>query len=523
MRADALVGRPEEAGYWHAHSHIGALDVFTSRAATARGLRHRRRRESHLGYREVVTDEDDILRRFKEAISGAEVDDLRALIPHLMSAGAAVGPERREHRHPRRDEVVTYRVRIDIAHAQPPIWRRLDLRSNITLDVLHQVIQTAFGWWDYHLYRFSLGGDGFDPRSQLFLCPFDVDEGEDEGMPASDIHLDETLREPGDVLHYLYDYGDNWDLTLKLEKVLPQGEVSPIAVCVDGRRAAPPEDCGGRRDAEQLAEVLDDPAAFSVDEVNEALHDPYFVLRDLGLAPELIDTLHRLSVTAFGPDLAARGLKVATTETQVSDETLRAQLRPVQWFLDRAAGDGIELTAAGYLRPADVVEVCAILPTIHHGVGRNNRENQTYQLLEFREALQRLGLLRKYRGRLLITKAGDAARTDPGRLMRHLAARIVPDRRDDFARILGLLVLLHAASGPGESIPIDRIAGMLHELDWRTGDGSPLHGYDLWRVEANVFTVLDNLNDESLDGWRADRPTSATAAALARQALMLSP
>ena len=110
-------------------------------------------------------------------------------------------------RRARRRDVVVYRVRVHLDDAQPPIWRRLDLRSNLTLDLLHQVLQVAFDWTDSHLHRFSLGGGAFDHHSQSFLCPYDVDNKEwpedDDGLPAAETRLDETLCEPGDVLHYL--------------------------------------------------------------------------------------------------------------------------------------------------------------------------------------------------------------------------------------------------------------------------------------------------------------------------------
>src|SRR5690606_33426892 len=128
---------------------------------------------------------EEILRRFEETISSMELDDLRRLASDMTLAGwgKRLVPERSHLRRPPPDEVLCYRVRVDLDGARPPIWRRLDLRSDLTLDVIHRVLQAAFAWWDYHLHRFSLGGGPFDPQSELFLCSFDVEEGEDEGTP----------------------------------------------------------------------------------------------------------------------------------------------------------------------------------------------------------------------------------------------------------------------------------------------------------------------------------------------------
>jgi Plasmid pRiA4b ORF-3-like protein len=86
------------------------------------------------------------------------------------------------------------------------------------------------------------------------------------------VTLEETLSEPGDVLRYCYDYGDSWDLRIALESVRPLDGYAPVAVCINGRRAAPPEDCGGLRDAADLAQILEDPTHFDADGINRMLN-----------------------------------------------------------------------------------------------------------------------------------------------------------------------------------------------------------------------------------------------------------
>jgi hypothetical protein len=140
---------------------------------------------------------------------------------------------------------MTYRVRVDLRGTKPPVWRRLELSSHLFLDEVHEILQTAFGWTDSHLHRFASGGSGFDRHAQLYLCPFDVEEGEDDGVPGEDVRLDEVLVEVGETLHYAYDYGDGWEHVVRLEAVLDRSADAPPARCTGGRRAGPPEDCGG--------------------------------------------------------------------------------------------------------------------------------------------------------------------------------------------------------------------------------------------------------------------------------------
>jgi hypothetical protein len=128
---------------------------------------------------------EELLRRFEAVIAGAELDDLRQLAGDLTLLGA--DPVRAEGWHERPDlrrpplpDVRTFRVRADLKRSWPRIWRRLELRSDMTLDVVHRVLQRSFAWLDYHLWRFSLGGEPFSRSGQAFLCPWDAEEGEED-------------------------------------------------------------------------------------------------------------------------------------------------------------------------------------------------------------------------------------------------------------------------------------------------------------------------------------------------------
>jgi len=466
---------------------------------------------------------DELLRRFESAISGAELDDLRQMLGDLSLLGAAAvqqpaQPQREELRRTPLADVMIFRVRVDLRRSRPRIWRRLELRSDLTLDVVHRVLQMAFGWTDTHLWKFSLGSDPFSRTGQAFLCPWDVEEGEswdDGGLPASEVRLDETMQSAGDVLSYVYDYGDNWELTLKLEDVSEAAREAPSAVVLAGRRAAPPEDCGGVTDGAELAELLEDPEAFDINAINSSLRSPYVALSEHNLDRRLIDLINRLTYSPVGEDLERRATALMSDpgppEAGEFDEAFRA----FTWFLDRAAEGEISLTAAGYLRPVDVAAAARVVPTMGGWIGKANRESDTTPVLHFREMLQSIGLLRKHKGALRLTRAGAAAQQAPGELWSRLADKLVPSESGCDADA-ALLLLAYAATSVGSEIPLDDVAAALTAAGWQADSGQPIERWDLYWTPA--LEVLLNVTSEH--AGRADRwRISPVAARLARAAL----
>lgn len=431
--------------------------------------------------------EDDLMRRFQAVVGGKELDDLR---------GLAAPRRTRQYRtrRPSLPQPVTYRVRVALNRSDPPIWRTLVLRSNIRLDLLHAVLQNAFGWTDSHLYRFSLAEDPFSGDGEAFLCPFDVEQG-DDGIPSQAATLEQMLRDPGDELYYVYDFGDNWDLTLRLEEVLPLNLDLPLARCVDGGRAGPPENCGGRRSADELAEVLDDPSFFDLEQVDRGLIDPVMLLADDEVNEVFLQVLRLLSSASVGDQLRGYVLGMLHNRVGVDTDEFDAAMRPVLWFLQRAKGEGIPLTSAGYLRPDDVAAAAEVVPAAKHGVGKKNRETQTLPVLHFREMLQALGLLRKRNGRLHLTRAGERALVDTGFLWGHIASRLIP-AKPGYEQDLSRVILLCALT-PDPVLDPNLVAAAMEALGWMT-DGRPLFFYEISR-STRVLDLLSNLAGDAFD------------------------
>lgn len=254
---------------------------------------------------------------------------------------------------------------------------------------------------------------------------------------------------------------------------------------------------------------------FDIDEVNQALQSPFIVLREHGLDPRLVAAIDRLTYSPVGDDLTSRALTLLNEPATPDNPALSASLKPFIWFLDQAATGGIPLTASGYLKPADVTTAAELLPTMHGWIGKANREIDTTPLLHFRKTLQSLGLLRKHKGTLQITRAGRTAQANHHELWNQLAERLVPTT-DGFDTDATLLLLAYAATSPDTELPFDTIADALNNLGWRGADSTLIDGHDLyWLPVIDVLRNMSTTHPDRNQRWHI----SVEAAQLARAAL----
>jgi hypothetical protein len=131
--------------------------------------------------------------------------------------------------------------------SKPPVWRRLRVRADTTLDQLHGTIMAAFGWADYHMHAFESGPERFGlPDPELGF----IDERQ--------VSLGELIGDVGDRLTYSYDFGDNWEHEILVEELLDADPAVRYPVLVDAKGACPPEDCGGPWGYAELKEILAD-------------------------------------------------------------------------------------------------------------------------------------------------------------------------------------------------------------------------------------------------------------------------
>lgn len=114
------------------------------------------------------------------------------------------------------------------------IWRRLLVSDNTSLMELHEIIQISMAWEGYHLWTFSINGREYGHAY-----------GEGLTREAHDTTLSDLNLRLRQRFLYTYDFGDYWQHELRLEKIAEPEPSKSYPICIGGKRACPPEDCGG--------------------------------------------------------------------------------------------------------------------------------------------------------------------------------------------------------------------------------------------------------------------------------------
>ena len=153
-----------------------------------------------------------------------------------------------------------YQFKITLKGTKPPIWRRILVPETYTFWDLHVAIQDAMGWDDYHLHEFTL----LSPKTgRKVKIGIPSDEDADFGwevLAEWNQKIAHYFSSENSKADYVYDFGDGWEHSIKLEKILPRETGVAYPRCIGGKRACPPEDCGGIGGYAEFLEAIGDPA-----------------------------------------------------------------------------------------------------------------------------------------------------------------------------------------------------------------------------------------------------------------------
>lgn len=132
--------------------------------------------------------------------------------------------------------------RVELRGIKPPIWRRIQVPDSDSFWDLHSAIQDAMGWMGGRLHAFIVK----DPKSGVEEWIGVPDPEFEQGMKAGwASRVSKYFIAPRSSAEYLYDFGDGWKHKVTFQKIVPREPDAVYPRCVAGKRACPPEDCGG--------------------------------------------------------------------------------------------------------------------------------------------------------------------------------------------------------------------------------------------------------------------------------------
>jgi hypothetical protein len=151
-----------------------------------------------------------------------------------------------------------HRLKIRLLDVRPPVWRRVEIASDAKLPDVSRALLAAMGWDDSHLHGFRARGESYGtPDSGFPGGP------RDEGR----VTLAQLAPRPKDYFIFDYDFGDGWEHRVVVEAIADADLKASYPRCLAGKRACPPEDCGGPSGYAELLRQLGDPS----DEEHEAM------------------------------------------------------------------------------------------------------------------------------------------------------------------------------------------------------------------------------------------------------------
>jgi hypothetical protein len=147
------------------------------------------------------------------------------------------------------------RLKISLEEIEPVIWRQVELPVTSSLKAVHDVIQAAFGWEDYHLFEFE-----FEVGGRRYGVPAPEFDREREVLWARNVKLQALIAKGHTRFGYTYDFGDDWRHEIVIEAIEDGAPDTAYPRLVTGERRGPPEDVGGPYGYYDFLDAMADPA-----------------------------------------------------------------------------------------------------------------------------------------------------------------------------------------------------------------------------------------------------------------------
>lgn len=160
-------------------------------------------------------------------------------------------------------------LKITLDDVKPVVVRRVEVPFDIRLDRLHLTIQAAMGWTNSHLYEIRAGGVGWS-------TPYPEADWAGDFIDARKARLSDIIEDIGSkTLKYLYDFGDGWGHTIKVERLTDREPRMLYPRLLEAKGHCPPEDVGGPWGYAEFLEAIADPSHERHRELKEWFADDF--------------------------------------------------------------------------------------------------------------------------------------------------------------------------------------------------------------------------------------------------------
>ena len=168
---------------------------------------------------------------------------------------------------------VLYQFRIELEGILPKIWRSIQVPSSYTFFEFHNAIQCSMGWYNCHLHRFDV--DVPMTGERITIGSHDVIQMDGNGVHESKAVIKDYFTKSNNVAVYEYDFGDSWCHKITFEKEVTPTKSTKYPICIDGKNACPPEDCGGVWGYKHLIKILKDTSHSDYDDLLEVAGEDF--------------------------------------------------------------------------------------------------------------------------------------------------------------------------------------------------------------------------------------------------------
>jgi len=152
-----------------------------------------------------------------------------------------------------------YQFKISLGGIKPVIWRRIQVPGSYSFWDLHIAIQDAMGWLNCHLHEFNILNPETGDTDRIGIPDEEWDFDDTKLLAGWKTQISSYFSAEMKKARYTYDFGDDWEHTVILEKIIAKEPGLAYPQCLDGAHACPPEDCGGVLGYYHLMEVMGNP------------------------------------------------------------------------------------------------------------------------------------------------------------------------------------------------------------------------------------------------------------------------